>query len=100
MHNNIVTDHSACTCIDKKNDYDLLNPVTLPPPKRTKPRLKEQLKQVKADRRLLLAELKYVLSQRLKHLVFEELKPLDIVGAINTCVEILTHRGQSERRIP
>ena len=32
-HNNIVTDHSAHTCIDKKNDYGLLNlPVILPPP--------------------------------------------------------------------
>ena len=29
VHNSIVTDHSACTCIDKLKSYDLLNP---PPP--------------------------------------------------------------------
>lgn len=31
IHNSIVTDHATCTCIDKRNNYDLLNPVPLPP---------------------------------------------------------------------
>ena len=35
VHNSIVTDHAACTCIDKKNSYDLLNlPKVVPPPAR------------------------------------------------------------------
>ena len=60
-HNFIVTNHSACTCIDKHNNYSLLNPQPAPFLKQFKPKLKEQLKQVQADCKLLLAELKYML---------------------------------------
>jgi hypothetical protein len=31
-HNNIVIDHSLCSCIDKKTDYDLINPKFVLPP--------------------------------------------------------------------
>lgn len=90
-HNFIVTDHSARTCIDKRNKYDLLNPEAAPLPKRVKPKLKEQLEQVQADRKLMLAELKYVLRARRRLMSFDYVKPIDIVGAINQRVETLTH---------
>ena len=64
LHNFIVTNHSACTCIDKHNNYDLLNPEPVPLLKCVKQKLKEQLKQVRADHKLMLAELKYVLCAR------------------------------------
>jgi hypothetical protein len=90
-HNFIVTDHSARTCIDKHNNYDLLNPEAALLPKHVKPRLKEQLKQVQADRKLMLAEFKYVLCARRQLMSFDYVKPVDIVGAINQRVEMLTH---------
>lgn len=91
LHNNIVTDHAGWTCIDKKNDYDLLNPAPRVPPKRQKPHLKEQLRQIRADNKLLLGELKYVLAKRLEMITFELVKPINVVGTINAWVEILTH---------
>jgi hypothetical protein len=90
-HNSIVTNHTTCTCIDKHTNYDLLNPAPLPLLKRMKPRLKEQLKQVRADHKLLLAELKYVLSARRHLMSFDYIKPFDVVGAINKHVETLSH---------
>ena len=50
MHNTIVTDHAARTCIDKTVNYDLLNPPTISPPPPPKPRLREQLAETKADK--------------------------------------------------
>jgi hypothetical protein len=35
LHNSIVTNHAARSCIDKKTGYNLLNPIPVsPPPKR------------------------------------------------------------------
>ena len=46
LHNFIVTNHAKHSCIDKCNNYDLLNPAPPPLLKCSKPKLKEQLKQV------------------------------------------------------
>lgn len=67
-HNSIVTDHSACTCIDKKTSHDLLNPVPVVPPPPPKLKFHEQIKNVKADRKLVLVELLMVCNDRIKHL--------------------------------
>lgn len=37
QHNSIVTDHVDHTCIDKKSNYDLLNPLPCSPPPPPKP---------------------------------------------------------------
>ena len=84
IHNTIIMDHASCTCIDKCSQYDLLNPLPvspLPPPKH---RLKEQLKEMKADKKLMLVELMLVTNNRLKN---HKLRPeivdkMDVVGAI------------------
>ena len=55
IHNTIVTDHAARTCIDKTSNYDLLNPLPVFPPPPPKPRLHEQLAETKADKKLMLA---------------------------------------------
>jgi hypothetical protein len=90
-HNCIVTDHAAHTCIDKHNNYDLLNPGPLPMPKLKKLKLREHLKIVHADCKLLLAELKYVLCACRQLMTFDYVKPIDIVGTIKAQVETLTH---------
>jgi hypothetical protein len=66
IHNSIVTDHMAHTCIDKKTSYDLLNPPTVIPPPPHKLCLHEQIKEMKADKKLMLAELMMVCNDRLK----------------------------------
>jgi len=90
IHNTIVTDHAACTCIDKVTQYDLLNPKPiLPPPPKLK--VKEQIKNTKANKKLVLAELMMVCNDRLKNLKLkpEEVKAFDIAGAVQECIEIL-----------
>ena len=96
-HNSIVTDHAAHTCIDKQTDYDLLNPTPLLLPKHKKPKLKEQLKQVRADCKLVFAKLKYVLSACRHLMSFDYVKPFNIVGAINKRVETLSHVAELMR---
>lgn len=78
VHNNIVSDHATCTCIGKKNSYDLLNPVPPVLPKLRKPRLQEQHHQLHANHKLLLAELKFVLERHLHLLTFEEVNHLTL----------------------
>jgi len=90
-HNNIVTDHAACTCIDKKKNYDLLNPPVILPPPPPKPKLREQIKSTKADKKLVLAKLMMVCNDCISHLNLkpEEVKEFNVAGAIRDCIEIL-----------
>ena len=91
MHNSIVTDHAACTCIDKKMSYDLLNPPVITPPAPPKPELKEQMKMTKADKKLMLAKLMMVCNDRIRHLKLkpEKVKEFDVVGAVRDHIEFL-----------
>ena len=66
----------------------------MPPPKQRRPKLKEQLKQVHADHKLLLAKLKYILSAHRQLMSFNYIKPFDVVSAIKQCVEMLTHLAE------
>jgi len=91
VHNSIVIDHAARTCIDKKNAYDLLNPPKIVPPPARKLRLCEQIKETKADKKLALAELMLVCNDRLKNSKFkpEIVEPFDVVAAVRGCIESL-----------
>ncbi|EDR02339.1 reverse transcriptase-RNase H-integrase [Laccaria bicolor S238N-H82] len=91
IHNSIVTDHAARTCIDKNTLYDLLNPPVIKPPPPPKPKLKEQIKITKADKKLVLAELMMVCNDRINHLKLkpEKVKDFDVVGAVRERIEVL-----------
>jgi len=60
IHNDIVTDHAQCSCIDKKMGYNLLNPMPVHPPPPPCKRLKEQINDTKAAKKKVLSELKEV----------------------------------------
>ena len=85
IHNTIIMDHTSRTCIDKRSQYDLLNPLPVSPPPPPKPRLKEQLKETKAHEKLMLAELMLVTNNRLKNhkLQPEIVDKIDVIGAIH-----------------
>ena len=91
IHNAIVTDHASRTCIDKNTQYDLLNPKPIFPPPPPKPKLKEQIKDTKADKKLVLAELMMVCNDRLKKLNLkpEEVQAFDVAGAVRECIKML-----------
>ena len=57
IHNNIVTDHAQWSCIDKMTGYNIMNPSLVKPPPPPRKRLKEQIKDAKATKKLVLAEL-------------------------------------------
>ena len=60
IDNNIVTDHAQRSCIDKMTGYNILNPAPVKPPPPPRKRLKEQIKDAKATKKLVLAELEEV----------------------------------------
>jgi len=94
--NHIVMDHVTRTCIDKIKLYDLLNPPLILPPPPPKPRLKEQLKMTKVDKKLVLAELMMVCHDHLKNkkLQPEEVKDFDVAGTIHNHLEVLLAQEQ------
>jgi hypothetical protein len=47
--NHIVIDHHECTVVDKRVNYNLLDPAPLPPPKLPLIKLREWMKTTKAD---------------------------------------------------
>lgn len=92
IHNTIVTDHAACSCIDKSTNYNLLNPLPISPPPSPKPRLCEQLKETKADKKLVLSELLMVCNDRFK---IHKLRPkvtenFNVAAAIRDHIVILS----------
>jgi hypothetical protein len=96
-HNHIVIDLASRTVIDKVAGFDLLHP-TPPPtvPKPPKRKLKEFFRDLKADRKLMVAELKMICAERHCKLVgkMEEVKPFDTVTAMRVCIEALTSQMQ------
>ena len=89
IHNNIVTDHAQRSCIDKMTGYNILNPAPVKPPPPPRKRLKEQIKEAKATKKLVLAELGAVCRKRIadKKLTFEEVKDVDVIAAIRDTIE-------------
>ena len=96
IHNCIITNHAARTCIDKLSNYDLLNPLPVSPPPPRKPRLREQLAETKVDKKLMLSELMLVCNDRLKdHKLCPQITTdFNVVGAIRDRIEILTTQEQ------
>jgi hypothetical protein len=89
-HNNIVVDASACTAVDKKSGFNVLNPIApvVPVPKI---KLKQFFKGLKEDRKLMVTELNMIcheIKQMKKH-TFEEVKPIDMISAVRERIEIL-----------
>ena len=99
LHNNIIIDHTARTVIDKLTNFDLLNPPPPPTPKVRKRNLKEFFLDLKADRELMLAELKMVVHDRLLFTQhhFEPVKPVDPLAALRLRIEALTTLTQLNR---
>ena len=91
-HNNIVIDHAARTAIDKTINFDLLNPVPPPPPPPPKTKLKDLFQQVRQARKLMVAELKWVLSVRRRErpTADDPVKPFDTVATVRTRIETLS----------
>jgi hypothetical protein len=98
-HNNIMIDHSARTVIDKMTGFDLLHPPLPPTPKIPKLKLKEFFLQLKADRALMLAELKMVCAECkvLIHSHFEKVKPVEPLAVLHQPIETLTAQEQLNR---
>ena len=98
VHNNIVTDHSLRSCIDKKSGYNLLNPIRVSPPS---PKLspKEKRTKIKKHKREFLRELRKVCDDRLKVIgsSFEQVKDFDFLGAIKTRIETLAFEDSLRR---
>jgi len=63
MHNNIVIDLASRTVIDKISGFDLLHPTSPEIPKLPKKKLKEFFRDLKADRKLMVAELKMICAE-------------------------------------
>jgi hypothetical protein len=98
-HNNIVINHAARTAIDKNSGFDLLNPPPPAAPKKPKQTLKEFSLQLKADRALMISELKMVCAEcrcKLRN-HFEQVKPIDTVAALRQRIEALTTQEQLNR---
>jgi hypothetical protein len=92
LHNNIFTDHSLCSCIDKKSNYNLINPITVLPPKKIIS-LCDKRKKMKRNIRDYVKELKEVCNERLKHIkkLFEVVNDANFIGAIKACVTTLNY---------
>jgi hypothetical protein len=90
MHNDIVTDHAACSCVDKKSGYSLMNPLPmLTPPQKLSP--KEKRTKLRKQKRNLVNELKEMCQEHLKSIegTFENIKEIDLVGAIRAHINTL-----------
>ena len=100
IHNMIITDHASQTCIDKNANYDLLNPLPVSPPPPPKLHLCEKLVEIKADKKLMLAELMLGCNDHLKsqkrcpHVTEDS----NVVGAIHEQIEILSTKETLAKR--
>jgi len=98
-HNSIVVDHASRTVIDKVHNFDLMNPTIRPPPLAPKKKLKDFFKEIQADRKVMVAELKMVCADRKIMLQnkFEPVKQVDVVAAVRVRVETLAAQEQLDR---
>ncbi|KAJ6531857.1 hypothetical protein B0H19DRAFT_1081799 [Mycena capillaripes] len=91
--NHIVIDHHVRTVVDKRCNYNLLDPAPSPPPPPPHLKLREKLKQTNTNYKPLAAELKAVCAAHLKRMTseraFEPVKEVDIVAAISDRIEAL-----------
>jgi hypothetical protein len=99
VHNHIVVDVASHTAIDKKCGFDLLNPLPLPVKPPPKQKLCDFFKELQEDRKLMVAELKMVCNDHLRHTQykFEQVKPVNVVAAIRDRIESLAAQKELER---
>lgn len=98
-HNNIVVDHASRTAIDKLTGFDLLNPKAPPAPLPPKNKLKDFFRDLKRDRKLMVAELKMVCAERRCKIVglMENVQVVDPLAAVRQRVEVLNFQDHLER---
>ncbi|GLB45211.1 putative retrotransposable element tf2 155 kda protein type 1-like [Lyophyllum shimeji] len=93
-HNHLVIDHAERSIVDKRCNYNLLNPVT-PVPKRTIKRvpMRTAFKKTQADRKTMVKELKTVCDARRERMEregkFEKVKEINVVTAIQQRIKDL-----------
>jgi hypothetical protein len=89
-HNSIVVDHAARTIIDKVQNFDLMNPTIRSPPPAPKKKLKEIFKDLQADQKIMVAELKMVCAERqtVSRYKCDYIKPLDVVASVLSRVKL------------
>jgi len=95
-HNSIVVDHNARTAIDVTQNFDLLHPTIRLPPPPPKKKLRQVLKDIEDDRKLMVAELNMVCAERkamLSH-TYEVVKQVDVVAVIWVHLETLAAQEQ------
>jgi len=94
IHNAIVTNHAAHTCVDEFSNYDLLNLLPVFPPPPPEPWLWKQIAEKKADKKLMLAELMMVCNNCFKNYKLQPqiTENFDVIGAICRWIEILAMR--------
>ena len=93
-----MVDAATRTVIDKKCNFNLLNPTPPPPPWPPKQKLHEFCKDLQDDRKLMVTELKMVCYNRLWHtkFKFEAVKPINKVATIRERIEILAAQKELE----
>jgi len=94
IHNDIVTDHAAHSCINKKTDYNILHPAPVSPPRPPRVRALPQIKATKVAKMLMLKGLTAVCKKWIddKKLTFEEVKDVDVIAAIKDMIENIACR--------
>ena len=92
-------DHADQTVIDKNCGFDLLNPCPPQTPKPPKKKLKDFFRDLKKDRKLMVTKLKMVCAEHRCKIrnFFEDVKPIDVVGAVRQHIEILNSQEQLSR---
>jgi hypothetical protein len=97
--NNLVTDYSDRTCIDKITGFDLMNPKPPPWAPEPKPSLKEKYHKIMTDRKCLLTELANICSIRKRTVdeISENVKEYNVAGAVRTQIEQLSFKDQLSR---
>ena len=99
IHNTIVIDHAARSCVDKSTNYNLLNPSPILPPPPRKPCLHKQIKETKADKKIVLAELLLVCNDRFKDRKLHPmvLEDFNVAGAIREQIELLASKEKLQK---
>ena len=99
IHNNIVTNHAECSCVDKKTGYNFLNPALVSPPPPLCMWVKEQIKFMKEAKKEVLTELAKVCHKCIaeKKLTFKEVKDVNVITAIRDTIEIIALKEQLEK---
>ena len=99
-HNNIVIDIEANTAVDKKNNFDLLNPLLPEKPKFRNSKTKfnyEYHANILKLRKSLLDDLKVTLSHHKNKTRSEHVQRVNVIAAVRVCLEQLAAQDQLDQ---